>query len=64
MPLDPNEEDRYNKSVDEDAHNYPIENIYKITGCREDYINPTLDGELSWKTVNSYDIDSTNTVES
>jgi hypothetical protein len=23
-----------------------------------------LDGELSWKTVNSYDIDSTNTVES
>jgi hypothetical protein len=35
-----------------------IENIYKITGCREDYINPTTDGELSWRSVKSYDMDS------
>jgi hypothetical protein len=40
-----------------------IENIYKITRCREDYINPTIDGELSWWSVKSYDIDSKDAME-
>jgi hypothetical protein len=35
-----------------------IENIYKVMGCREDYINPTTNGELSWRSVKSYDMDS------
>jgi hypothetical protein len=48
-PLDPNEGDMYNEPVDEDAQSSVIENIYNITGCREDYINPTTDGELSWE---------------
>jgi hypothetical protein len=46
-PLDPYEGDIYNDPLDEDAHRSTIENIYKITGHREDYINPTVDGELS-----------------
>jgi hypothetical protein len=25
---------------------------------REDYVNPTTDGELSWRSVHSYDTDS------
>jgi hypothetical protein len=28
-----------------------IENIYNITRHREDYINPTVDGEMSWRSV-------------
>jgi hypothetical protein len=46
-PLDPYEGNQYNEPVDEDAHSSVIENIYKITRCKEDYINPTIDGELA-----------------
>jgi hypothetical protein len=47
VPLDPYEGDRYNDPVDEDAQSSVIENIYKITRHREDYINPTTYGEAS-----------------
>jgi len=43
-PLDPNEGDIYNDSINEDEHNFVIENIYNIKGWREYYINPTNDG--------------------
>jgi hypothetical protein len=49
--------------VDDDAWSSVIENIYNITGCREDYINPTADGELSWRSIKSYDIDSEDAME-
>jgi hypothetical protein len=48
----------YNDLVDEDMWRSFIENIYKIMGCREVYINPTAYGELSQRSVKSYDIDS------
>jgi hypothetical protein len=57
-PLDPNEGEMYNEPTDEDAWNSIIMNIYKITGCREYYANPTVDGELSWRSMESYDTDS------
>jgi hypothetical protein len=57
-PLDPYEGDRYNEPVDEYAQSSIIENVYKITRCMEDYTNPTTDGELSWRTVNLYVMDS------
>jgi hypothetical protein len=44
--------------VDEDAWSSTIENIYKVTGHKEDYVNPTADGELSWRSVKYYDMDS------
>jgi hypothetical protein len=43
-PLDPYEGSHYNELIDEDAWNLGIENIYKVMGCREDYINPTIYG--------------------
>jgi hypothetical protein len=55
--LDPYEGDRYNEPVDEDAWSSGIENIYKVTWRREDYINPIVYGELSWRSVKSYDMD-------
>jgi hypothetical protein len=57
-PLYPYEGDIYNEPLDEDARIPTIEKIYKITRHRENYINPTVDGELSWWSVKSYEIDS------
>jgi hypothetical protein len=57
-PLDPYEGDYYNDLVDEDAQSSTIESICKVMGCMEDYINPTVDGELSWRSVKYYDKDS------
>jgi hypothetical protein len=57
-PLYPNKGGKYNESVDEDAQSSVIENIYKITRFREDYVNPMEHGELICRRVNSYDIDS------
>jgi hypothetical protein len=62
-PLYPNEGNKYNKLVDEDAQSSIIENIYKITWCREDYINPIVYGKLSWRRVKSYDIDLEDVME-
>jgi hypothetical protein len=56
-PLHPNEWDYYNEMVYENAQRLVIKNIYKITGCREYYVNPMMDGELRWRSVNSYEID-------
>jgi hypothetical protein len=53
--LDPYEGDLYNEPVDEDARSSVIENISNITGHREDYINPTIDGELNCRSVKYYD---------
>jgi hypothetical protein len=62
-PLDLYEGDRYNDLMDENAWSSIIENIYQIIKCMEDYINPTVDGELSWRSVNSYDIDCKDAME-
>lgn len=32
--------------------------LYDITTRRKDYVNPTIDGEKSWRSVCSYNIDS------
>jgi hypothetical protein len=53
-----NEGDKYNELVNEDARSSIIENIYQITWHAKDYINPTVDCDLSWRSVSSYDIDN------
>jgi hypothetical protein len=62
-PLDPNEGDMYNEPMDEDARSSVIENIYKITGHKEYYINPTTYGELSWQSVKTYDMNFEDAME-
>jgi hypothetical protein len=63
MPLDPNEGDMYNENVNEDAQSSTIENLYNIMGCKEDYVNPIAYGELSWRSVLSYDTGSEDSME-
>jgi hypothetical protein len=48
-PLDPNEGRRYTERIREEDHTYELENIYKLTIGQHDYINPTTDGNLSWR---------------
>jgi hypothetical protein len=48
-PLDPDEGQWYTKPIREDDHAYALENIYKLTSRQQDYINPTTDGNLSWR---------------
>jgi hypothetical protein len=48
-PLDPDEGRRYTEPIREEDRAYELENIYKLTARQQDYINPTTDGNLSWR---------------
>jgi hypothetical protein len=45
-PLDPDEGPRYREPIREEDYTYELENIYKLTARKHDYINPTTDGNL------------------
>jgi hypothetical protein len=47
--LDPDEGQRYTEPFREEDRAYELENIYKLIARQQDYINPTTDGNLSWK---------------
>jgi hypothetical protein len=52
-PLDPDEGPKYIEPIREEYHAYELENIYKLTTRQYDYINPTTDGNLSWRSDNA-----------
>jgi hypothetical protein len=45
-PLYPDEGHGYIEPIREEDHAYALENIYKLTARQQDYINPTVDGNL------------------
>jgi hypothetical protein len=47
-PLDLDQGQRYTEPMKEEYRAYELENIYKLTTKKQDYINPTSDGNLSW----------------
>jgi hypothetical protein len=47
-PLDLDEGPWYTEPIREEDYAYELENIYKLTARQQDYINPTVDGNLSW----------------
>jgi hypothetical protein len=55
--LDMNEGDNYNEAINEDAQRSITKNIYHITWNIEEYINTTIDGELSCIRVCMYDME-------
>jgi hypothetical protein len=58
-PLEPLEGKRYTESVREnDMHN-----LYNITARMEDYVEPTMDGVLSWRIFSSCTSDSKSCLE-
>ena len=62
-PLDPLEGQRYVEPVFNEGHHDDLDTIYNITTLREDYINPTVDGNLSWKCESSCTLDSGEALE-
>jgi hypothetical protein len=57
-PLDPNEGPRYTEPIREEDHAFELENIFKLTARQQDYINPIVDGNLSWRSDNACSYDS------
>jgi hypothetical protein len=55
VSLDPNEGDIHNEPINEDEYISIIKKLYNIIWHREDYVNPTFDGELRWRSICSYD---------
>jgi hypothetical protein len=53
-PLDPSEGKRYKESVRENDMDY----LYNLTTRMEDYVEPTKDGVLSWRSFSSCTSDS------
>lgn len=56
--LGPSEGDRYVDHVQEKLDAEKLDNIYNITTQRDDYVNPTVDGILSWGNIGSCALDS------
>jgi hypothetical protein len=52
--LDPDEGRIYTKSIREEDRAYELENIYKLTSRQQNYINPTTNGNLSWRSDNAF----------
>nr|KUM46584.1 hypothetical protein ABT39_MTgene1686 [Picea glauca]QHR86857.1 hypothetical protein Q903MT_gene864 [Picea sitchensis] len=59
QPLDPYEGPWYTEPIEEGLEDTMLNQIYNLTaGRQEDYINPTIDGPVSWRSFHSFDSDS------
>jgi hypothetical protein len=61
--LDPDEGRIYTKPSREEDHSYELDNIYKLTTRHHDYINRTVDGNLSCRSDNACSSDSKEALE-
>jgi hypothetical protein len=52
-PLDPKEARRYVEPTRKE-----IDKLYNMTVCMDDYVNPTTDGLISWRSIRSCALDS------
>ena len=53
-PLDPSMGPCYTKPIRDEEEEKEIDDLYKMTTTQDDYINPTIDGTLSWRYTSSY----------
>jgi hypothetical protein len=59
QPLDPYVGPRYTEPTNNNMEGEDLDQLYTITaGTRNDYINPTADGSVSWRSIQSTDEDS------
>jgi hypothetical protein len=54
--LDPSEGERFVEPTCLDLEE--INQLYRTTSCEEDYVNPTMDGVLIWRSITSCAFDS------
>ena len=57
-PLDPSMGPHYTEPIGVEEEANEINAFYKMTTTQHDYINPTVDGTLSWRYANSCTFDS------
>ena len=57
-PIDPLEGQRYIEPVYNEGQVDYLDQIYNVTAMQEDYINPTMDGNSTWKSASSCTFDS------
>ena len=62
-PIDPLEGQRYIDPIYNEGQGDYLDQIYNVTALQEDYINPTTDGKLSWKSVSCCTSDSGEALE-
>jgi hypothetical protein len=59
QPLDPYVGPRYTKPTDNNMEGEDLDQLYTVRArTRDDYINPTIDGSVSWRSIQSVDEDS------
>jgi hypothetical protein len=59
QPLDPYVSPRYMEPTNNNMEGEYLDHLYVVTsGMREDYINPIVDGSVSWRSRQSMDEDS------
>jgi hypothetical protein len=61
VPLDPSEGERFIEPTFLELKE--IGQLYRTTACDEDYVNPTADGILSWKSITSCETNSDTNLE-
>lgn len=63
VPLDPVEGARYNELVHDDDSDDDFDSFYKITVREQDWVNPTVDGRVSWECETSCTLDLDEEIE-
>ena len=63
VPIDPLEGQRYVEPVHSEGKENYLDQVYNIMSSKEDYINPTTDGSLSWHNVSQCMFDSGDDLE-
>ena len=59
QPLDPYIGPIYTEPINNNMEGEDLDQLYTVTiGTRDDYINPTTDGSVSWRSIQSVDEDS------
>jgi len=63
VPLDLAEGSHYMEPVCDYNNDNDLDCIYKITAWEEDWVNPTIDGRISWKRESSCTLDFDEEIE-
>jgi hypothetical protein len=53
-PLDPSKGGWYVEPATDNILTKDVNQLYRITVCEEDYINPNTDGMLNWRSISSF----------
>ena len=53
VPIDPREEHIYVDPINSEGQGDYLDHICNVMYSKDDYINPTVDGKLSWRSVRS-----------